>query len=145
MYSTIDTYLKTLITTVNSGITGTTNDFKEVDSFIDGDNLPANLMDKTFQIKLDTVEDKNYEAPYYEISAVIDLWFMTANNRGNYTTAIDTYIRPLVKQLKYSHGYKGTTFSISGIEDVKVNGLNKFSGNFFNPSITLTLKCIDAL
>jgi hypothetical protein len=144
MYSTIRTYLITFFTTVNAG-NGTLEDFSENDSFLDNDKLPANQSDKRYQIKIEDIDDLDYDSPAWEIRATIELWFLIGNNTGNYATAIDSYIRPLLKQLKTSSGYEGTSFAVNSVENIKVSGLNKFiDGMYLNPSISLTLKCIDA-
>jgi len=147
MYSTIKTYLGTLITAVNSGITGTSNDLREADLSLDNSLLPSNLKDKSYQIYIEEVEDLEYETTCYNVNVSIEFWFLMANARGNYETAIDTYLRAFLKQLKTSSGYEGTSFAVGGVEKIKITGIKNFpeAGNYLNPTISMTLKCIDTL
>lgn len=146
MYNDINTFIKTFISSVNSGISGTSNDFREVDSHLDSDNLSANLSDKTYQIKIDSVDVMDFESMVYEIKVNLELWFLVANDITNYKTAIDTYIKPLIRKLKQGYVTEYTNFSVNEVKEIKVNGLNKIvqGGNYLNPVISLTLTCIDS-
>ena len=83
----------------------------------------------------------------YNVKVSIEFWFLMANAWGNYETAIDTYLRAMLKQLKTTSGYEASTFAVSGIEDIKISGIKNFpeAGNYLNPTISMTLKCIDTL
>jgi hypothetical protein len=142
MYDTIKTYIGTFFTTLNTSLS---EDFSEADTLLDKDNLPASRMDKVYLVKLADCEDLNYDSPIYDITVKIEVWFLIANMVGNYATAIDTYLRPLLKQLKSSSMYEGTTFCVNGIESIKLTGLDNIldGGNYLQPTITATFKCTD--
>jgi len=146
MYNIIRTKINLLIAAVNATITGTDNDLKEVDTLLDADNLPANLRNNAYQIKLESVDCDEFESDIFEkVKVTIELFFLIAKARGNYTTVIDTYIRPLKRQLQQMTIYETTSYCINGIEDINITGLNKFKGggNYMTPSISFNLNCSD--
>jgi hypothetical protein len=142
MYSQIQTWFNTFVTTVNGTITGTASDLKEVDTLMDSDNLPANLGNFTYLIKLESCNVEGNESMLIEkVNVIIEFSFLLANQIANYKTAIDTYLSALKKLLLASHTYNGTNYKIDYIEALELSDLNKIEGDYLKPQIKLTLKC----
>lgn len=147
MYSNIETWFDSLITTVNSGITGTENDFKKVDTLIDNDNLPNNLSNRSYYMFLTKVEEMDWETKPIRVGVEVKFWFLIANAIGNYSTMLDTYLRALKQELKKFRQTEATTFNIVAIEEIVFDDLNKVidKGTYVNPKLTFNLICYDKL
>ena len=147
MYATIKTYIDTLISAVNSTVTGTSNDLAEVSIGWAFEDLPNNQTDKWYKVKIDSAIEDEYElSGHCTVKAEIELFFLIANDTANYGTMIDTYVRGLYKQLRGFYSLENNTskFHIVGLSGIEITGLNNFQeSNWVNPKITLTLKCID--
>lgn len=146
MYNAIQTWFNTITTGINSGLTGTSSDMREVDTILDSSKLSSNLSDRSFQIKIENVEvDYNNESYAESYDVKIDFWFLIANKVSNYETSIDTYLRAIKQELKDFTEYTSSTFAIAGISDIKINGLNNITngGSYLNPNITFKLLCFD--
>lgn len=147
MYSTIKTYIDSLITAVNSGITGTSNDLAEVSIGWNFQDIPNNQTDKWYKVKIESFEEDEYESSgHCTVKVELELFFLIANATANYSTMIDTYIRGLYKQLRGFYTLENNTskFHLIGLTGIECTGMNNFiENNWVNPKLTITLKCVD--
>lgn len=147
MYSTIKTYIETLITAVNTSVSGTSNDLAEVSIGWGFEDIPNNQTDKWYKVKIDSaIEGEDEQPGHCIVKAEIELFFLIANDTSKYSTMIDTYIRGLYKQIRSFSTVEDNTnkFHIYGLSGVEFSGLNNFiKDNWVNPKLTLTLRCID--
>lgn len=147
MYSTIKTYIETLITSVNTSVTGTSNDFQEVSIGWNFDDVPNNQTDKWYKVKIESFSEDEFESSgHCTVKANLEMFFLIANNTANYGTMIDTYVRGVYKQLRAFSTQENNTskFHIVGLSGIECTGLNNFiKDNWVAVSLTINLKCID--
>lgn len=144
MFSNIQTWFNTYITSVNSGITGTENDLKQIDTTMDMDKLSTNLSNFCYQIRFNGLEiEDETESPREKISVEVLFSFLIANDYTKYATMLDTYLKPLKQKFKNFTGTEATTYNILFVRDVKLDGLNEFKNNYCLPKLTFDLYCSD--
>jgi len=135
MYSTIQTYFNSIITSVNSQISGTSNDLIEVTAQIDRDDLPANQSNNWYYVKInETNEVDNESRCYDDVSVIVECEFLMANDMTNYHDALDKLVL-IKKYLKASQMVEGTYFNIIDVKDIKLSGLNNIVDNWLKCNV----------
>ena len=142
LYNELDTYVIARVAELNATLSGTVDDLVKIDADLDPDMLPENQKHNRYMLKIDKYEDRQTEAPSFDIDLTIELKFLLPNNdTSKYLAVIDNYIHVLVMKIYRTNKYSVSGFSFEctkvGASDLNNFGVGEFQSEY-SPKINLT-------
>jgi len=148
MYSYLRTWFNTNIIDVINSSQSDTNDMQENDVMLDFGNIPANLADKGYFLKIEDIEESPIEGgAYFQVNMVCEMSFLIANkDQAEYNTIISNYVYKMARLLKIYSGSNSTDnyyFNEVVFGTVKVDGLNNFDKQYLKPNVKFSVRVTD--
>jgi len=148
MYSYIRSWFNTnIVTPINTAQTDV-NDLQEIDIDLSLDNLPANLADKGYFLKIESIEETETEGNVqFDVNCICEMTFLFVNkDQSEYNNVVSNYVYKMSRLLKvYSGAHTSGNYYFSEVSmpSIVVEGLNNFDKQYLKPRVKFTLRVID--
>jgi hypothetical protein len=117
---------------------------QELDVNLDFGNLPANLADKGYFLKIEDIEESPIEGgAYFQVNMVCEMSFLVVNkDQAEYNTIISNYVYKMARLLKTYSGQNTSGnyyFNEVVFNTVKAEGLNNFDKQYLKPQVKFSV------
>lgn len=148
MYSYLRTWFNTNMIDVINSTQADTNDMQELDVTLSFESAPANLCDKGYFLKIESIDETETENKvHFEVNLICEMSFLMVNkDQAEYNTIISDYVYKMARLLKkYSGSNTSGSYYFNEVvmPSIKVEGLNNFDKQYLKPAVKFSVRVTD--